>query len=207
MQIHGTTGQPGKKSDGSLTPFRAGNLGEQIVQELHGRYYETTYRGNAYYAYSSAASAVAPTTANVGLQLWNPPNSGINVVVFKVNAQIIVTSASALAIGLYGGVLQPNAPTSQTAISTSGSTIFGNQKSPIALPTKAGTFVKTPTLIFPFMHVTAAIAVTGEDNAGYMDFEGSVVCTPGNYLAICPVAGSTGTSALNSAILWEEVPI
>ena len=35
---------------GTLTPGRAGNLGDLIVSELHGRYYEQTYRRNVFVA-------------------------------------------------------------------------------------------------------------------------------------------------------------
>ena len=58
--IEGQVG-PQTAFDGMETPPRLGKSAEQIVTELHGRYYEQVYRGNVFFA---AAQAVqSPITA------------------------------------------------------------------------------------------------------------------------------------------------
>lgn len=51
-------------SPGLQTPSRAGQLGDTIVSELHGRYYETAYRRALF---TGATQAVLATATIAGL--------------------------------------------------------------------------------------------------------------------------------------------
>jgi hypothetical protein len=72
---------PQQLSDGVSALPRLGKLGDQIVTELHPRYYEQTYRGAMFSAANQSAQAVsvALATTYTGLCLYNPVNSGKNL--------------------------------------------------------------------------------------------------------------------------------
>src|SRR4051812_8023797 len=92
--------------DGLVTKARGGRQGDQIVSELHGRYYEQTFRGNCF---SASIQSVATTTAGLaltytGLVISNPVGSTVNAVLNKASVMQSVIQATqveayAIAIG------------------------------------------------------------------------------------------------------------
>ena len=107
MIIQGQVGQPtiSTLSAGTTPPVRQGQLGDVIVSELHGRYYETAYRRNMYTATLTAGTttSAALSTTFTGLLLLNPNNSQVNIVVNKVGFSFLVAFTAAAAIGLQTG--------------------------------------------------------------------------------------------------------
>ena len=88
MLIQGQVGQPTTTSIsyGANPTLRQGQLGDLVVSELHGRYYETTYRRNMFTAAlpSGTTTSAALATAHTGLILLNPNNSQVNFVINKI---------------------------------------------------------------------------------------------------------------------------
>jgi hypothetical protein len=204
------TGQVGPTvlGDGVQTsPLRQGKSGEQVVTDLHGRYYEQAYRKNLFTAYAAGVAISAPGTALVGLSLWNgsPVVNGVNCVLLKVGGMIIVTSASLTSVNLATGVGQVASPTGQTAI-TRVSNNFTGAQGPQATALNAGTFTNAPTALIGFLHNTAAIAVTGEDPGFFLDLEGSIILPPQTYCTIVGNAAGAAASA-NLSLMWEEVAV
>src|SRR5215472_5456931 len=183
MLLQGTVG-PTLESDG-VSPtggLRQGRLGDGIVSELHGRYYEQVVRKNVFTAYCAAQSLSAVGTGMVGLQIWNgsPVVGGINIVLLKCYAMVFATSASLTRIFLATGVGQTAAPSGQTAATRVSNNFIGGT-GPQATAVAAGTFTAAPTALFPILHNTAAIASTGQDSFGFFDFEGSIILPPQTY--------------------------
>ena len=62
---------------GTVVALRSGQLGDTIVSELHGRFYEQTYRGNVYTGGITAVTALSTNTITLTatttpiLGLWN----------------------------------------------------------------------------------------------------------------------------------------
>jgi hypothetical protein len=52
-------GAPAASGNNAIVSGRAGQLGDVIVSELHGRYYKTNYRGAAYFGGHSAVGKLA----------------------------------------------------------------------------------------------------------------------------------------------------
>jgi hypothetical protein len=207
MLIQGQVGQPGVTSLGPGTnpTLRVGQMGDAIVSELHGRYYETTYRRNLFTAYSAAQATSVVGTAMVGLQLWNASNS-VNLVLSKCSGYVAVTSASTTAIVLASGIGQVTTPSSTTAITRASNNFIGGGL-PQGQAYNAGTFSNAPTAFWPLLHNTAAIATTGEDPGWQVDFEGSIIVPPQAYVAIAAIGSAAASSAVTCALMWEEVPI
>src|SRR5437899_2830425 len=89
MLAQGTAG-PILVSDGA-TPnsgLRLGRLGDALVSELHGRFYEQVFRGNVYsigmgFTALSANTITLTATSTPILGVWNPPTSGVNLVILQ----------------------------------------------------------------------------------------------------------------------------
>ena len=90
---------------GTQVVARAGQLGDLIQSELHGRYYEQTYRRNIFNAANQTGivTTVGTNTTYTGLALENPVGSTINVVVNKVGFAFNVLWPNAALIGLMTG--------------------------------------------------------------------------------------------------------
>src|SRR5205809_7852106 len=89
--------------DGVEQAVRLGKNAEQVVQELHGRFYEQNYRGavfsggmgltainNATYTTATLGATVTPIVG-----LYNPIGSQVNLVIWQVTLGITVTAATA----------------------------------------------------------------------------------------------------------------
>lgn len=199
---------PSTNADGSLPVARGGKLGDVIVSELHGRYYEQAFRKNLFTAYAAAQATSLVGTAMVGLQLFNgsPITGGINLVLLKVGGFIVATSATQTGVVLATGSGQVSAPTGQTAATRVGNN-FINASAPQAVATAAGTFTNAPTAFINLLHNTAAIATVGED-AGYnLDLEGSIIIPPQCYVAFAAIGAAGAASSNFHHLMWEEVPV
>jgi hypothetical protein len=95
MLIQGLTA-PARSADGNNPYLRTGKDNDLIVSELHGRYYETTYRGKGF---SVASQAVATTTVGLAttytrLCLVNPTKSNVNLALNKCSMMQSVIQAT-----------------------------------------------------------------------------------------------------------------
>jgi hypothetical protein len=185
--------------------MRVGRTGEQIAQELHGRYYEQAFRKNLFHAYCAAQAMSVVGTGMVGLQVYNPVASGVNLVLLKAAGAIVVTSATTTGIVLASAAGQTTAPTGQTAATKSGNNFLGAAGS-AALALAAGTFTNAPTADLFLMHNTAAIAATGEDQGFSVDLEGSIIVPPAAYVCIAALGAAGAASSTFLHLMWEEVP-
>jgi hypothetical protein len=221
----GTVG-PIYANDGSLPAagFRQGRLGDLIVSELHGRFYEQVYRSNTFSTGSgvTALSAntitlVAATTPIVGV--WNPPASTVNLVLLQCS------------VGVHANTLttpQPPGPfvwassVGNTAITTGNlpfnrKTMTSGGSQAKAFPFVALTGLTNNLVIFegadlPDMGLFVAGTITAQTNTsnatvgafGVQNFDGSLIVPPGGVLALLNTT-STTTYSVVSRLLWEEV--
>lgn len=195
---------------GTAATGRLGNMGEDIVSELHGRYYETTYRRNKFYGSNGATpsvTTVALATTYTGLCLYNPAGSTVNLSIDKVGYSFLVAFPAASTIGLMVGYAAAGIVTAGAAASPGASSFVGQGASGQGKVALSATLVGTPTLHTVFGQgltglITTATAV---DNT-IVDFEGSIILPPGAYAAIYTSTVS-GAASLAASFQWEEVPI
>jgi hypothetical protein len=191
---------------GTQAPMRQGNLGEQIVNELHGRYYESCYRRAIYHAaIAGQVTSVGLTATHTGLVLSNPVGSTVNLVVLKFGMGFTVVFPAVSALGLGIGY---NAGTNVThsAAVTVRSNFIGVGASGVGLVDNSSVMPTAPTL-----HTILGAGLTGAATTtpvvfAYFDLEGSVILPPGAYL--CTYTSTVcGTAAGHFSFSWEEVPI
>lgn len=193
---------------GQQVAQRAGNMGEQIVSELHGRYYEASYRRTLFNAANQAAATttVGLATTYTGLCLSNPVGSTVNVVLNKVGYSFIVAFAAASAVGLMCGY-NSGTNVTHTTPGTPRSNFFGVGSAGSALVDTAATLPTAPVVTHLFASGLTGAITTGELISGEtVDLEGSVILPPGAYAAIYTSTAS-GASGFLGSFQWEEIPL
>jgi len=211
MLIQGQVGLQ-TAQDGAQINMALGRSGEQLVSELHGRYYNLAKRG-LLFGFSSASITVAathnsPLAANTGtpiIALWNPANSGKDIVVLKHGVCTVSGQPGGPFVWNYGVVTATAA-----ALSTPVSARFG--QSPAGSIAQVYSNVVTTsslagTLAF---HAAAITNITGAGNNGpsafYEDRGGDIIIPPGAWGAICSTV--TGTShVVQASVIWAEATI
>lgn len=194
---------PVNVGDGIQPPMRGGRQGDQIVSELHGRYYESTFRGNQFIVANQSAQAVsvALATSYTGLLLCNPLASGKNLVLQKVGIALTVAPVAIAALGLLVG-FNGSTNVTHTTANTSLRNAFLGGAAPVALVDNVATLPTAPTLAMPLMggFTAAALPSTGPS---LVDIEGSIILPPGGYAGIYALTAVTGLFGFG----WEEVPV
>ena len=113
--------------DGIVYNARGGRTGEQIVSELHGRYYEQTYRGGMFGITGGLTTTTAAGAATfTGLVVVNPAGSGVNLAVNKV----FVSQGAALTAETEIGVMYGANVVATTPLTT----IFNRKAGALHLP-------------------------------------------------------------------------
>jgi hypothetical protein len=191
-------------SPGVLSPMRSGNLGDAIVSELHGRYYETTYRKAKFSgAVAQVTTSAALATTVTGLILTNPLGSTVNLVLSKFGYAFDVVSTGLAGIGLAYGYNSSTAVTQTTPITPKNNFVGG--PSGQGLLASAATVPTASTLQYIF-DATATVAISTIMIHGLVDLEGSIILPPGAYVQTYTTVAS-GTSGGYFSFAWEEVPV
>ena len=210
MQIQAQIGPVATASSlaaGQLAPVRQGNMGDLIASELHGRYYEATYRQSVYGGIVVGTTTVAGaiTAITGGLVLTNPIGSGVNIVLNKFGFAFIVAFAAGSVIGLSAGFNGGVAVTQTTPI-TPRSQFVGTGASGKGLLASAVTLPTAPNIIGVYASGLTGAITTAPFIQGVVDLEGSVIIPPGGYVANYTSTAS-GASGASFSFSWEEVPI
>ena len=204
MLIQGNQGQTGKQTGQNLTGS-FGEYGDQLASALMPRYYENTYRGQKFSACNTAAVTVGVLAAtNVSFALYNPPNSGKNLVI--VNAAFGVGSTT-FATGAMFTAYNPQttAPTNTTALTVRGNLLNGANAASVAQAFSTATLSSTPVPIAPIFSFATSATVGSPAQTLNWDAAGQLILTPGGVLSL---QGSVASLACGFAgMTWDEVSI
>ena len=160
-------------------PAFAGPSGEQLVSELHGRYYNANYRNHLFMATASAVTlpVVASGVASV-FTLFNPANSGKNLIILRAGVGSVVATTVVDLAGLYYLSNPTNA--SVTAGTIKGGIVGAGAPSVANFYTACTHTSQTPILaanVGGFGAVTDTAA-----NFFTRDFDGSIIVPPNTSL-------------------------
>jgi hypothetical protein len=213
-------------SPGQQTNARFGNMGDLIMSELHGRFYEATYRGTMFSTGSSltALSAntitlVAATTPIVGV--WNPQTSTANLVIAQSSLQAYInTLTTPVGAGAFvwavstgnAAITTGAAPWNRKTMTQTGSQAKAfNGGVPLTGLTNNLVIVEGSDFTSPtgqtYGTITAPTTGTSLGSfGGVQNFDGSWIVPPGGVLALLNTTSTTTMSAI-SRLLWEEVPL
>lgn len=226
MRISGHIG-PTSAGDGVEMDVRMGRQGDTIVSELHGRFYEQTFRGSIFTGGMSALTSISNATFTVAttgatatpvLGLWNPLTSGTNAVILQAQLTVILTALQATGTGGFvwmvstgnNAITTGAAPFNAKTLAASGSVM--KNMSGVALTGMTGTLVAMKgSMLAGGSAYNASLLGTaagfGTILAGSTEnIDGSIIVPPGGVLALM----ATGTAVAHSAVsglTWEEVPV
>jgi hypothetical protein len=204
MQINTQVG-PQALATGTIAPqMRGGASGEVVMQELHGRYYESAVRKQIFSGANLAGvtTTAAFATTYTGFVLFNPIGSTVNLVLNKVSYVPILAQASVIInLGIMTGFNPSSAVTIGTAL-VAGSNFVGSPAG-AGLIGSAATLSIAPTRLILLDSVGTA-ATTQSLMGKVVDMEGSVVIPGGGFAAFYTSAASTASS-LGFGMQWEEV--
>jgi hypothetical protein len=187
--------------DGVDINSRAGRTGDQIISELHGRYFEQMRSTRMFSAANQAAQAisVALATTYTGLVLYNPVGSNKLLVPNIMNFAPSIAEVALSMIGLLTGFAATGGVTAQTTPLTIQSNQIGNLSKGVGIPLSAATIV-TPTVL---ASMAPTAATSGFQTAAPYDFGGVWGILPGGYIGFYALTAVTGFGFM----CWEEVDL
>jgi len=186
-------------ADGSVNPLRTNKEGALIVQAGGGKYYEATKNGQVFVVSNQAAVAItaALATAYTGLLVGNAAGTGKNLVMLGCGYATTVATPTATALGIMAG--------SMTALASALTPI--NRK--LGGPASLAWCEDSCTIGMPILHQAFATAWTEATTAGtlrqpnWIDLEGSLIVTPGTFVAFYSAAANTAAFLLS--FVWQDV--
>ncbi len=216
VEITGQVG-PSLLSDGVGTqPFRQGRLGEAIVQQLHGRYYELAKRGSLFIVSTPAAGVTVPIYTNAAQQfvIYNPVSSGIDIVLKRVWVGYVsgtmvaghMCYAGSVGQGAPGTITQANVQNARLVTNLSTASGAGN-KGNYYSPGSPATALVAANYLRPMGNSQVAQAAVGTNSPWVQmdDVEGGIIVPPQGILVVASNVAAASVSAI--AALVEEVPV
>jgi hypothetical protein len=217
MEMQGRVGAPTTNTSlapGTPSTFRLGNMGDQIISQLHDRNYEAVYR-RAFFTASMQAVLATATVAGLTVSttgspvIYNPLNSGVNVVLSKVGVAFCLAPAAPVIFGIATGYNATTAPSGTLTSLVPKSRFVGLGAAPAAQVycSAAITLPTVPTVDQVLGVVTTGAITTSPVGAGDMfDIDGGIILPPGGYAIIWTHAVMLASSLIAS-YSWEEVPV
>jgi hypothetical protein len=226
VSVKGRVG-PDTLQDGAEAKMRQGKSAEQIVQELHGRFYETNYRGGVYSGGMglTSISNVTFTTGTLGATVtpicgvYNPIGSLVNLAILQAILGVTVTAATATGGGPFVWatsittvpVTTGNQPLNRKTLQPQGSAArdLTNVAPTGMTPNLAVRFASALTggLIKNISSVETAVGQNiGTAGVTVENIDGGIIVPPGGVLALLATTTPVAHSAV-SGLVWEEVPI
>lgn len=219
MLSQGQVGQIQSAGDGVQVALRAGKLGDQIVSELHGKYYEQTYRGNVFSVGMTSTALTANTitltaTTTPIIGVWNPPSSTANVVLLKAKCVLTAAGNSAVAPGAFvwatsvgnNSISTGLNPLNRKTLAQSGSQAKGFNITTALTGLTNNLVIQHAAAFGTLLAAQGATASPITSGDGIEEFDGAFIIPPGGVVALLNTV-STTTVSVSSMILWEEVPL
>ena len=190
--------------------------GAAQVQQAHGKYDAAVNRGRVFSQTTTPVGLAIPiytATAPVGNVLWNPPGSGVRVVLMTYAAVRASGTADFGVIGLMakagvGAVIATASKVTAFAETTPVNGLFGAGEQSKIKSSNAGTVTIVALVAADFIHTIAGMNLEADTGTAHetlpavYDFEGQVKLLPGT---MAFVAATKASSALyGQTITWEE---
>ena len=223
ISVSGQVG-PQAIADGVTSqPIRMGKLGDTIVSELHGRFYEQTYRGNVYSGGMTVTSinAATFTTATLGATctpiwgIWNPLANNVNAIVLQAMLQVVITALQNTGGGPFmwatsvgnGAISTGNIPFNRKTWLAAGSSV--KDMSGLALTGMTNNLVVRSAAalgggnVFNIATLDTAAGFSTTLAPSVENVDGAWQVPPGGVLALLATTTPVAQSAASGGI-WEE---
>lgn len=204
-------------TDGNNYPYPQGKQSEQIVTELHGKYYPWAYRGRVFIGATPISGVAIPISSTVAPTpvLWNPIGSGVNAVLIRYTSAYtggtgVVTGFGYYALTNAGSQIGTAAPVVSFAGTTPANAMIGGGANSKVRWSSTGTvtLIAAGTLVRP-MNLGQAVAAATSTNLPQggvsEDFEGTMIIPPG--VLFYPAATAASGATFAQTLIWYEAPV
>ena len=195
-------------ADGATKTIRIDRTGAFVNSQGHSEYCEPGTRAVIFTA-SNAVAGIAPGTAlstTPPLCVWNPPNSGYNIVIMKTSIGYV---SGTLGAGTIVYAYYPN----QTTVPSTGTELvpvcnkIGFPRGQARAFT-GSTLAGTPLILKPVYSMGAFLATTAIQPWQCVDrVDGAIVIPQGAVFVIQGIAAAGTSPLIIHAIEWEEIPV
>ena len=192
---------PQTNQDGTYPEWRGGRKGTAGVQDMGGRYEESSYRQVSFIAVCPGPQVLSTTTTTpttyTGLYVGNPSGSGRNFSVLEITVAIASATTAPQAIALaYSPYVTPVQGTSAGPLPT---TISSGVTS-VAKVGSSATLSSGPQVCRALQGFTATTVV----GTGFVkdDVGGAIIVPPGQAIMLVAVGAA---SSVVASITWEEI--
>lgn len=204
-----TTAPAGTSSNNTSQTVSLGRSNEQLVAQLHGKYYTTALSAKVFILATAVAGTTIPVQATnlVGtFTLLNPVTSNVNIELIDYSLGVLNATTVVGDISLYfqASVGNSNAALTSTTALTTRSAFLGSGAASVAQGFSAGTFTNTiGTNMFRIYNLNSFGAVT-TTNAGIIrtEFDGKIILAPG--AAVTVAASAAQTQAMTQTMTFAE---
>lgn len=189
--------------DGSDQNFILGRQADLLVTEVHGKRYTANYRNNLFAANVNGVTIPVIASGLVSVfTLYNPPGSGVNMEITRLDYAQVVTAAVINALGFWASTA---ALTAAGTFTTAGTVFSKNIKNP---PLNKGLFFSaythsgTPTLV----DVITGFGATTANQTGplFKVYDGEIILPPGIAMSLAMSTGAGTASAAVVQVEWSE---
>jgi hypothetical protein len=173
---------------------RFGKQGQQIVNDLHGRFYEQASRGNLFTAHAIVTAPVIYTTAagTGGPLLWNGSSTTMLASILAVGWGISVVTTVAAILGLTGNTGQTAAPGSTTAIDSVKNCYLGGG-GPACTAYRVGTPTSAGNFFHPLGDLNTGALTTTPGGMHWVDIGGMFVIPQYGWISFAASATASTT--------------
>jgi hypothetical protein len=207
---------PVYQGDGNASvDARQGSHSEAIVQQLSGKYAESTKRGNVY---SANATGLTPTTSIAGttsapLVLYNPVGSNKRLKILKVGYGQAATGTLGTGVAFHCGFTINGPTASQSNTVPTGTSVspvnqdLGNANQSVATVLSTATLNAAAKALYPFAQQAESVGGTttsGTPTICVEDVDGIITLEPGSGYTIGTVAAAGSSPLIDAGIVWEE---
>lgn len=213
-RVVGATHETDGYKSGDLT--RIDRTSAAVVQEAHGKYYESVKRGRVFIGSNAITGLAIPIYSGKAnaMTLWNPAGSGYDLVLLATYLGLYSTNT------VLGSLVYVYHTSAGTGIATAGTFLtatlatpvnayIGGGNSSVALFSPAvNTTTANGTILRTLGLSAAAFAVATTTAAPFtmVDYaDGNIIIPPDTAIQIM---GSTAMAGVyNQTFVWEEVPV
>lgn len=193
--------------DGAQAEIRMGRTGATGIVEVHGHFYEAVRNGNVYVAMNTVARALTVSlTTTASLAIWNPPNSGKNLVILASSFRY---GSGTLAAGYFTHALFPALNVSPGGTAFQPINMLTGLSGGVAKCFELATGLTTAVQVRFAASVGAMTtdqSTTAWSTVNREIIDGAICVAPGTAYGIVSVTGAGTTPACWFDYMYEEVP-
>ncbi len=197
---------PGAGSSGAV---RRGPEGGVYSSPITARYQAAVLRGNVYgVANQTGVTSQAGLSATTPvLTLYNPADSGVNLVLWYASAIFMVAFAATSEVWLAASTDATAAAVTGTATTTDRNMLIGSSGNQKASPLLAATLPAAPIALSQLgVGLTGAITTAPVANAVERWYDGGIILKPNTAVSI-QTGTASGAIATLCEYIWEEVAV